>query len=143
MKSNKNIKHPVIKNIFLKENINQNVELHIASDLPSNSGLGSSSSFTVGLINLINNFKLKKITPIRLAKEAIKFERNKLKEQVGYQDQIFAAIGGFNKIEISKNNKIKITKYKNNKLIKDIENNLFLIFTGIKRSANKIEKKKF
>ena len=61
VKSNKDIKHPVIKKIFTKEKITKNVELHIASDLPSNSGLGSSSSFTVGLMNLVNFFKKKKI----------------------------------------------------------------------------------
>ena len=142
VKSNKDIKHPVIKKIFIKEKITKNVELHIASDLPSNSGLGSSSSFTVGLMNLINFYKYKKLKPIDLAKKAIFFERNTLKECVGYQDQIFSAMGGFSKIEISKNNKIKLSRYKNCKLIKKIQDNLFLVFTGIKRSANKIESKK-
>ena len=58
---NTSIKHPVIKQIFIKEKIKKNIEIHIASDLPSNSGLGSSSSFSVGMLNLINFYKRKLI----------------------------------------------------------------------------------
>ena len=60
VKSNKKINHPVIRKIFTRENLKENIEMHIASDLPSNSGLGSSSSFSVGLINLISYYKKKK-----------------------------------------------------------------------------------
>ena len=142
VKTNKNITHPVIKEVFIKEKINKNIEMHIASDLPSHSGLGSSSSFSVGLLNLIKYYKKKKLKPMDLAFEAISLERDKLKECVGFQDQIFAALGDFQKIEISKGKKIKIVKYKNKKLISNIQNNLFIVYSGIKRSAKNIEKKK-
>lgn len=142
VKTNKDITHPVIKEVFTNKKINKNIEMHIASDLPSHSGLGSSSSFSVGLLNLINYYKKRKLKPIDLAFKAISLERDKLKECVGFQDQIFAAVGGFQKIEISKGKKIKIIKYKNKKLISAIQNNLFIVYSGIKRSAKNIEKKK-
>lgn len=142
VKSYKDINHPVIKEVFYREKIKENVELHIASDLPSNSGLGSSSSFSVGLINLINTYKKKKLQNKSLAYQAIKLEREYLKETVGFQDQIFASLGGFQKIEIHKDKKFKVLKYGNQKLIKAMQKNLFIVFTGIKRNAKKIETKK-
>ena len=115
--------------------------MHIASDLPSHSGLGSSSSFSVGLLNLIKYYKKKKLRPMDLAFEAISLERDKLKECVGFQDQIFAALGDFQKIEISKGKKIKIVKYKNKKLISDIQNNLFIVLFRYKKKCKKYRKK--
>ncbi len=139
---NTSIKHPVIKQIFIKEKIKKNIEIHIASDLPSNSGLGSSSSFSVGMLNLINFYKRKLIYKKKiLAKKAIHFERKILGENVGYQDQTFASFGSFSKITLY-NKKFQISKYKNNKLIKKIQNNLFLVYSHIQRSASVLEKKK-
>jgi len=135
------IKHGVIKAALKKYDLKNNIEMHISSDLPSHTGLGSSSSFTVGLLNLLRNEKNLKINKYELAKEAINFERNILKESVGYQDQIHASFGGFNEINISKNN-IKVKKILNNKNVKKFEKNLFLVFTGLTRRAHNIEKKK-
>ncbi len=136
------IKHKVIREALKKNSIYKNIEIHIISSLPSNTGLGSSSSFSTGLLNCIENYKLNKIEKNNLALKTIKFEREILKESVGYQDQIFATFGGFSKITISKKEKILVSKYKCAKYIEKIENNLFLVYTGIKRSAQKIEKKK-
>jgi D-glycero-alpha-D-manno-heptose-7-phosphate kinase len=137
------IKHPVVKKVFTKEKLFKNLEMHIAADLPSSSGLGSSSAFAVGLVNVVDFYKdKKKISKLLLAKKVIKFEREELNEYVGFQDQIFSSMGGFAQIEIDKRCNIKYKKYKNKKFIKKIEKNLFLVFSGIKRSASKIEKKK-
>lgn len=136
------IKHKVIREALKRNSIYKNIEIHIISNLPSNTGLGSSSSFSVGLLNCIENYKIKKIEKKKLALKTIKFERDILKESVGYQDQIFASFGGFSKITISKKKQISVSKYKSAKYIKKIENNLFLVYTGIKRSAQKIEIKK-
>ncbi len=136
------IKHKVIREALKKNSIYKNIEIHIISNLPSNTGLGSSSSFSAGLLNCIENYKLNKIKKNNLALKTIKFEREILKESVGYQDQIFATFGGFSKITISKKEKILVSKYKCAKYIENIQNNLFLVYTGIKRSAQKIEKKK-
>ena len=100
------IKHKVIREALKKNSIYKNIEIHIISSLPSNTGLGSSSSFSTGLLNCIENYKLNKIEKNNLALKTIKFEREILKESVGYQDQIFATFGGFSKITISKKEKI-------------------------------------
>lgn len=142
IKSLKDIKHKAIREIFKKNNLNKNIELHIVSDLPGNTGLGSSSSFSVGLINCINKLKKKNLSKAKLASYVINFERKILKENVGYQDQIFATYGGFARIEIKKSGNFSVKHFKNKSYIKKIEKNLFLIFSGITRSASEIEKKK-
>ena len=77
------------------------MEIHHDGDLPARTGLGSSSAFTVGLLNSL--YALKGVIPSKeqLAKEAIHIERDILKENVGAQDQSAAAFGGFNKITFS------------------------------------------
>ena len=135
----KKLKHNVVKKILIKEKILNDLDLHIVADLPSYSGLGTSSAFTVGLMNLLKSFRKINLKKKKLARECINFERNILKESVGFQDQIHATYGGFNRIEIYKKN-IKVTPIKFDK--KKLEKNLFLVFTGITRKAEDIEKKK-
>ena len=137
------IKHKVIREILTQEKINETIEVHIAADLPSFSGLGTSSAFTVGFKNLINAYKEEKITKEQLAYYSINLERNILKETVGFQDQIHASYGGFNAIYFKSKDKFFIKKINNFEKIKELENNLLLVFTGITRRANDIEKEKF
>tara|TARA_Y100001958_G_C21226609_1_gene552070 strand:- start:666 stop:1640 length:975 start_codon:yes stop_codon:yes gene_type:complete len=136
------IQHRVIRSILKKEKINTNFEMHICSDMPSFSGLGTSSAFTVGLKNLINYYKNIKTDPYKLANFSINFERNILKETVGFQDQIHASYGGLNIIKFFPKNKFKVKKIEDKKKINKISNNLFLVFTNITRRASNIEKKK-
>lgn len=142
VKSLNEIKHNAIREIFKRNNLTENIELHIVSDLPGNTGLGSSSSFSVGLINCVNRLKSKKFSKSKLASSVINFERKILKENVGFQDQIFATYGGFCKIDINKNENFFVSRFKDKSYIKKIEKNLFLIFSGITRKASEIEKKK-
>ena len=135
----KKLNHNVVKKILIQERITNDLDLHIVADLPSYSGLGTSSAFTVGLMNLLKSVRKINISKHQLAKECINFERNVLGETVGFQDQIHASYGGFNKIEIYKKN-IKVTSLDFNK--KKLEKNLFLVFTGLTRKADDIEKKK-
>ena len=133
------LNHNVVKKILIKEKITNDLDLHIVADLPSYSGLGTSSAFTVGLMNLLKSFRKINLKKNQLARECINFERNILRESVGYQDQIHATYGGFNRIEIDRKN-IKVTPIKFKK--KKFEKNLYLVFTGITRKAESIEKKK-
>ena len=133
----KKIIHPAIRHGLINYNL-KDVEIHHFSDLPARSGVGSSSSFVVGLINCIQTLKKKKITKLSLAKEAINFEQSILKEPVGIQDQIAASYGGFNITNISKNGSfivknLDINEYKKTKF----NNNLMLFFTGISRFSGK------
>ena len=137
----KDIKHPIVKNLLNHLKIKDGLEIHYDGDLPASSGMGSSSAFTVGLINGLYNLLNKKITNYEIAKKAINFEQQVMKETVGSQDQLATAVGGFNKIIFNKNNKFKIIPKKNDNNINHLENNLLLIYTGKKRIAQDVAKK--
>ena len=100
--------------------------------------MGSSSCFTVGLAKALLELKNKKITSYNLSKKIINFEQKIMKEIVGSQDQVAAAIGGFNKIIFNKDNSIQIKKIKRNKNISILESNLVLFYSGISRTAHTI-----
>ena len=137
------IKHPAIKGLLGHLNWDQGIELHHDGDLPARSGLGSSSSFTVGMLNALNALQGKYISKNELAKQAIFIEQKVLNENVGCQDQIAAAYGGFNKIEFYGENSFKVSPIiiPEDRLNK-LQDNLLLFFTGISRFASVIEKSK-
>ena len=90
------IKHNVIRTTLLHLGYDQPLNIAIISDLPGNSGLGSSSSFTVGFVRLMEHLRGRSITKFDLFRRAVHVERDLLKENVGIQDQIHAAFGGLN-----------------------------------------------
>lgn len=122
---------------------NEFFDIHTFSDLPSGTGIGSSSSFIVGMLNGIHSLNGVYQDPKKLALEAIQIERTRLKEIGGWQDQIFAAFGGFNLIDFYQNNfevsKISISQEK----MKALESSMMLFFTNIKRSSASLQKKVF
>ena len=132
------IKHNVVRKILPYMKISKGVELHYQADLPARSGMGSSSSFVVGLLNIISKYKKLNFSQKKLAQKSIFFEKNILREYVGIQDQISASMGGFNKIDIKKDGSftLKNINLKNN--IKELNKNLVLVFTGINRTASEI-----
>jgi D-glycero-alpha-D-manno-heptose-7-phosphate kinase len=130
------IEHPAVRAILGHFNWTQKINISTVSDLPGSTGLGSSSSFTVGLLSALLAKSLKKTSDIDLAKLAIKIEQHYLDEKVGVQDQLHAACGGFSRYDffqntISKNN-LKIKKER----IKTLNESSILIYTGAKRAAS-------
>ena len=97
--SSNEIQHPAVREIFKYMDVKEGLEIHYDADLPARSGLGSSSSFTVGLLHTLYALNGVDKTANQLAKEAIEVEQNIIKENVGSQDQIAAAYGGLNKID--------------------------------------------
>src|SRR5258708_968541 len=93
------IKHPAVRGILTDRAITDGLEIHHDADLPARSGLGSSSSFTVGLLHALAALDAKMMSKRDLAREAIRIEQDVLKENVGSQDQLWAAYGGVNRIE--------------------------------------------
>src|SRR5215813_3032000 len=93
------IEHAPFRECLRHCGISGDVEINYTGELPSFSGLGSSSSFTVGLLNALHAFQGKMRRPIDLAIEAILMEQDTLGEAVGCQDQVFAAVGGFRLVE--------------------------------------------
>ena len=135
------IQHDVIREALKYYKLNDCYEMHYNGDLPSKTGLGSSSSFIVGMINIILSLKNKNVSKNKLAKESINFERNILKETVGSQDQVAAAYGGFNSISFYPNEKFVVNKsIISNSNINKLNKNLVLIYTGKQRLASNIAK---
>ncbi len=136
------IKHPVIKNVISKYGLSKNINAAIASDMPSGCGLGSSSAFTCGMINLVNTFNGKMLSAEELAYETIDLEQNILKENVGIQDQILCSLGGINLIKLTSSgfNNI-ISKEVNINLNKKLRDRSFLVFTRITRESSKSQSK--
>jgi D-glycero-alpha-D-manno-heptose-7-phosphate kinase len=135
------IMHPVVKAAIKKYSPNLNLEIHHDGDLPARSGVGSSSAFAVGLIHALQALQDIAITPNQLASEAISLEKEDLKENVGYQDQIACALGGFNYIKFSEESKWEVEKID---LEKEYQTNLMerlvLVYTGISRRSSDIQR---
>lgn len=135
------ILHPTVKASLDYMQICDGLEIHHDGDLPARTGLGTSSSFTVGILNSLYALKGLMLSKNDLAKEAIRIERDILNENVGIQDQIAASHGGFNKITFSREGEFKvepITIVKER--IKELDNNLMLFFTGVSRFASEVAK---
>jgi len=116
--------------------ITSDVEINYTGELPSFSGLGSSSSFVVGLLNALHAFQGRTRRPLELALEAIELEQDVLKEAVGCQDQVFAAVGGFRLIEFRGCRDIVLHAVPlSTDRMRELESHLLLLHTGIKRRA--------
>ena len=140
--NNNEIFHPTVKAVFNYLKINKGLEVHYQGDLQKNSGLGTSSSFCVGLINSIKNLYKKKINKRNLANIANYIEQKIMREKSGSQDPIWASYGGFNSINFERNNfSVKKLNLKKSNL-DDISENLYLIYTGINKFSHNIEKDK-
>jgi D-glycero-alpha-D-manno-heptose-7-phosphate kinase len=135
------IKHNSIRETIKYFKLKGPIEISHNSDLVSQSGLGSSSSFTVGLVHAFGLSKMLKINKKFLSNTAIKIERSLLKESVGVQDQISCSYGGFNYIRFNKSD-FKVIPISKKENVKKIEKSLIFIHCGIFRNANSIEKKK-
>jgi len=133
------IKHNVYRECLKFCGLDQDIELHNVADLPSFSGLGSSSTFTVGLLQALHGFKGEVVKGIQLAYEAIHIERSILKENVGCQDQTLAAVGGFNLIEFKNEDEIIVNRVPISPArVEELQSHLLLFFTTLTRRASDV-----
>lgn len=133
------IEHPLIRNIMKFKDMHE-IRLTYEADLPARTGLGTSSSFAVGMLNAFYALKGKRVDKRRLADEAIYAERVLCEEAGGIQDQIAASFGGLNRIDMSKDG-YKVTPIIiGNSRKKIFNNNLMLFFTGFSRFSSDIQK---
>ena len=143
VKTTEEIQHPVVRAVLSNLSITDGLEIHHDADLPARSGLGSSSSFTVGLINVLNALKGLQISKQDLAKQATYIEQEVLKETVGNQDQILAAFGGFNRIDFHPDDSFNISPVIINKdLVEQLQSHMLLFFTGLSRFSSDIARDK-
>lgn len=134
------IQHPSVRECLNFVDLdNRGVEIQHNADLPAMSGLGSSSAFTVGLLNALHALKGEMATKRQLALDAIHVEQDMIKENVGSQDQTITAFGGFNKIEFGGPQKITVypITIEQDKL-DSLQNHLMLFFVGFPRNASEI-----
>jgi D-glycero-alpha-D-manno-heptose-7-phosphate kinase len=133
------IQHPAVREVIKFLDIKDGLHIHHDADLPARSGLGSSSSFTVGLLNSLYTLLGQSPTKAQLALQAIHVEQELIKENVGSQDQSAAAFGGFNKIEFGGSEHIRVSPVEISPSNIDLlQNHLLLFFTGLARSASEI-----
>lgn len=139
VKKVEDLRHPAVRNAMQMLDMH---ELHIAydADLPARTGLGTSSSFAVGLLHAFHCLKGRYASKRQLADEAIHLERTLCGESGGWQDQIAASFGGFNRIEFQGNDysihPIIVSPERKTRL----NNNLLLFFTGFSRFSSEIQK---
>lgn len=133
------IRHPSVREILKFMNYGKGISVHHDGDIPARSGMGSSSSFTVGFLKAMYALEGRMISNKELYEQAIHVEQNLIKENVGSQDQVFAACGGFNKIDFLKNGEITVSPVVMTKgNLETFEKKFLLFFTGISRNASDI-----
>ncbi len=137
------IDHPSVRESMRFVGVDKGLEIHHDGDLPAMSGLGSSSAFTVGLLNALYGLKGEIKNKRQLALDAIHVEQNMIKEHVGSQDQTIASFGGFNKIEFGGSQKITVHPITISATrMKELQNHLILAFIDFPRKASDVEAEK-
>lgn len=133
------IQHPCVRASLDYLDIDEGLELHHMGDLPARSGLGSSSSFTNGLLNAVHALYGRKISQYDLAMQAIEVEQDRIGEIVGSQDQVTSAVGGLNQISFNQNGSIDVKKVKiSTERMRLLESHLLLFFSGTTRDSQTI-----
>ena len=139
VQSSADIVHPAVRAVFNWLKVDTGLEVHHDGDLPARSGLGSSSSFTVGLLHAIRALRGEQVSKEKLALDAIHVEQKVIGENVGSQDQVTAAHGGFNRVLFREDGDIVvepvILKHERRQMLND---HLMLFFTGLTRTASDI-----
>jgi len=130
------IEHPKIREALKLTNIKGPIEIASMADVLVGTGMGSSGSYTVGLLNALHTYKREKLSPRELAEEACHINMHILKSGSGKQDEYASAFGGINYYEVDKNGKVTVTPLKiSPDVVYDLEERLLMFSTGISRSS--------
>jgi len=130
----KELDHDIARACMEKTGITKGLEITSMADIPAGSGLGSSSTYTVGLLNALHSMNRDYISLHDLAEEACYIEMDKLKNPIGKQDQFLAAYGGFTVMEIAKNGDVEVKKANISfNTLENLKRNLLMFYTGKQR----------
>jgi D-glycero-alpha-D-manno-heptose-7-phosphate kinase len=134
------LKHELVREAMKMLGVKKGIEIAFLSDIPGEgSGLGSSSSVTVGVLNALHNYIGAPVSPMKLAEEAVKIEVGILKKPIGVQDQYITALGGLRWMEFMKDGAVKSRRvHISEDLRRELDSSLMLFYTGITRSSSKI-----
>ena len=133
------IEHRIFRVALELVGIHKGIELHSTADIPASCGLGTSSSFTVALLNALHAYNKDFITQKQLAEEACHIEIELLGEPIGKQDQYMAAFGGLTCLTFDQNGDVLVEALRiSSEALDQLESNILLFFTGKERSASEI-----
>ncbi len=133
------IQHPAVRAALSYTKWEKGLEIHHDGDLPARSGLGSSSSFTVGMLNVLHALRGQHASHQALAEQAIYVEQDIIGEPVGSQDQIAAAFGGLNRIDFYPDGGFKVSPLiAPGERLEQLQDHLMLFFTGVSRYSSDI-----
>lgn len=133
------IQHPAVRAVLQYLKVNEGLEIHHDGDLPGRSGIGSSSAFTVGLLNAVSALNGTNLTAHELALKSIYIEQDILKETVGCQDQIQASYGGFNHTVFQSDGHVTVTPVDlPSSRLDELTSHLMLFYTGMHRISTEI-----
>jgi D-glycero-alpha-D-manno-heptose-7-phosphate kinase len=137
------VQHPAVRAVLSEMNVTEGLEVHHDADLPARSGLGSSSSFTVGLLNTLYALRGQMASKSHLGAEAIRIEQQVIRENVGCQDQVWAAYGGLNCIEFPRNGGFSVKPIiLGPERRRELTGSLLLVFSGLSRIASDVAEEK-
>jgi len=133
------IRHPSVRECLKFLAITDGLEIHHDGDVPARSGLGTSSSFTVGLLHALHELKGEMVPKMQLAREAIHIEQDLVGERVGSQDQTAAAFGGLNRINFGPGDDIRVDPLVVSKERREeLQAHLMLLYSGFSRTASQV-----
>ncbi|HMP74876.1 MAG TPA: galactokinase [Kiritimatiellia bacterium] len=135
------IRHPLAREALKLHDVRDHIELTSIADMPAKAGLGSSGSYTVGLLTAIRAYKRLPVAPQVVAEEACHIEIDVLKEPVGKQDQYIAAFGGFQELDIAKDGAVRVSPVPVDFVtVNELVSKARMYYTGIQRSATAVLK---
>jgi D-glycero-alpha-D-manno-heptose-7-phosphate kinase len=141
VESTSQIKHRIFKAALEMNGLERGLELHSLADVPGNTGLGSSSSFTVALLNGLHAYKREFVPAEQLAREACELEIDRLGEPIGKQDQYIAAFGGVSALTFHTDGRVEVERLPlKEEVIDELESNLVIYYSGVERSASAVLK---
>lgn len=133
------IEHNIVRETLRYLKLNRPIEIHSMADLSGGTGMGSSSSFTVGLLKALNLMLRRYVSVQVLAEEACKIEIDLIGKPIGKQDQYAAAYGGIIQLEIDQLGNVNVTPlHLDHEIVYELENRLLMFYTDIERDADKI-----
>jgi D-glycero-alpha-D-manno-heptose-7-phosphate kinase len=133
------IRHPIIRESLKLHPVGPGIEIVSMADIPSGTGLGSSGTFTVGLLRALYGLKREHVSAASVAEEACRIEIDLLDRPVGKQDQYIAAFGGLSCFEFARDGKVTPTPLRVSEgVLQDLQEHLLMFFTGYSRDADEV-----
>jgi D-glycero-alpha-D-manno-heptose-7-phosphate kinase len=136
------VRHTLVREVLQFFHIENGIQIASIADIPAGTGLGSSSSYLVGLLNAMHTLTRSPVSTQELAEEACQIELERLGKPIGKQDQYMAAFGGLTTLEITKDGRVKVSRpHLTMELVNALESNILLFYTGSTRDADAILRK--